>query len=93
MIGNDVVDLGDAEVQPGATHPRFDARVFAREEREALRASGAPNRLRWILWAAKEAAYKAARKLDPLHQEADFRLAQVRTEAAAEIPGRSRAAE
>jgi len=65
MIGNDVVDLGDAEVQPGAIHARFDARVFAQDEREALRASGSPNRLRWILWAAKEAAYKAARKLDP----------------------------
>jgi phosphopantetheinyl transferase (holo-ACP synthase) len=65
MVGNDVVDLGDPEVQPGAQHPRFDARVFARCEREALGGSGAPHRLRWILWAAKEAAYKVARKLDP----------------------------
>jgi phosphopantetheinyl transferase (holo-ACP synthase) len=65
MVGNDVVDLGDPEVQPGAQHPRFDARVFARCERAALGGSGAPHRLRWILWAAKEAAYKVARKLDP----------------------------
>ena len=65
MIGNDVVDLGDPETRPGAQHPRFDERVFAPEEREALARSGAPNRLRWILWAAKEAAYKVARKLDP----------------------------
>ena len=28
MVGNDVVDLGDPETRPGATHPRFDARVF-----------------------------------------------------------------
>jgi phosphopantetheinyl transferase len=64
MIGNDLVDLGDAETQPGATHPRFDARVFAPAERAALAASAAPDRLRWSLWAAKEAAYKAARKCD-----------------------------
>jgi len=64
MIGNDLVDLGDAEAQPGATHARFDARVFAREERDTLCASESPNRLRWIFWASKEAAYKVARKLD-----------------------------
>ena len=65
MIGNDVVDLRDAEVQPGATHRRFDERVFAEPERAAIERSGAPNRLRWMLWAAKKAAYKVARKLDP----------------------------
>ena len=36
MLGNDVVDLGDPETRPGARHPRFDARVFTREERAAL---------------------------------------------------------
>lgn len=65
MIGNDVVDLLDPEVRPGAAHPRFDRRVFAPEEREVLGLSGAPERLRWMLWAAKEAAYKVARKLAP----------------------------
>jgi len=64
MIGNDVVDLGDPEAQPEAIHPRFDERVFAPRESEVLSASGAPHRLRWILWAAKEAAYKVVRKLD-----------------------------
>ena len=58
MIGNDIVDLRDPEVQPGASHPRFDRRVFAPEERSALAASGARERLRWILWAAKEAGRK-----------------------------------
>jgi hypothetical protein len=65
MVGNDVVDLGDPDCRPGATHPRFDARVFADCERRALAVSGAPQRLRWMLWAAKEAAYKALRKLEP----------------------------
>jgi hypothetical protein len=65
MVGDDVVDLSDPETRAGAQHPRFDARVFAPAERVALAASAAPERLRWALWAAKEAAWKLARKRDP----------------------------
>jgi phosphopantetheinyl transferase (holo-ACP synthase) len=63
MLGNDVVDLGDPEAR--LAHPRFDARVFTREERAALRGSPDPERLRWSLWAAKEAAYKCLKKRAP----------------------------
>ncbi len=63
MLGNDVVDLAHRGVQPGARHPRFDARVFCESER-ALIAGDPSQRVRWVLWAAKEAAYKAAKKLD-----------------------------
>ncbi len=65
MVGNDVVDLGDPETRPGAQHPGFDARVFARSERRLLACSERPDCLRWALWAAKESAYKAARRVDP----------------------------
>lgn len=65
MLGNDVIDLGDREVLEGPAHPRFDARVFAADERAALERSPRPALLRWTLWAAKEAAYKLARKQDP----------------------------
>ena len=64
MIGNDVVDFADRSTQPGARNPRFDARVFSELER-ALIGGDATQRVRWVLWAAKEAAYKAAKKLDP----------------------------
>jgi phosphopantetheinyl transferase (holo-ACP synthase) len=64
MVGNDVVDLRDRSVAAGPRHPRFDARVFAPAEHRALRESEAPNPLRWAFWAAKEAAYKVAKKLD-----------------------------
>ncbi|MGH7855988.1 MAG: 4'-phosphopantetheinyl transferase family protein, partial [Candidatus Binatia bacterium] len=64
MVGNDVIDLRDPETAPGSQHPRFDARVFAPAERALLGASTDARRLRWILWAAKEAAYKVARKID-----------------------------
>lgn len=64
-IGNDVVDLRDPETGPGAVHSRFDQRVFTPEEREWVRSAPLSQRIRWSFWAAKESAFKAARKLDP----------------------------
>lgn len=65
MVGNDVVDLGDPEVQPERRHPRFDARVFTSAERRCLTGSAEAERLRWALWAAKESAFKALLRLAP----------------------------
>ena len=65
LVGNDIVDLHDPESRPEALHAGFDARVFTSGEREALSASPCPHSLRWTLWAAKESAYKLAKKLDP----------------------------
>lgn len=64
QVGNDIVDLRDPSNQPDVIHPRFDARVFTRAERSALRECGSAHRHRWALWAAKESTYKAAKKLD-----------------------------
>jgi len=77
MVGNDVVDLRDRESDPATLHPRFDARVFDASEREALARSDDPDTLRWQLWAAKEAAYKAVKKTDPrtVFSPARFRVA------------------
>ena len=65
LVGNDIVDLHDPDSQPEALHPRFDTRVFTPDEREALSASASRHSLRWTFWAAKESAYKVAKKLDP----------------------------
>jgi len=62
MVGNDVVDLQDLETQSKALHPRFDARVMSPSERDRLDAAPDPRPLRWTLWAAKESAYKLARR-------------------------------
>ena len=40
-IGNDVVDLGDAETRLDGLHPRFGERVFSPAERAAIAAAGA----------------------------------------------------
>ena len=65
LVGNDIVDLHDPESRPEALHNRFDTRVFTSDEREALTTSASAHALRWTLWAAKESAYKVAKKLDP----------------------------
>jgi len=64
MVGNDVVDLADADVRAGARHPRFEQRAFAPCERRRIEVERAGGPLRWILWAAKESAYKVAKRLD-----------------------------
>ena len=64
LVGYDVVDLHDPESRPAALHNRFDVRVFTSDEREILSASASAHELRWTLWAAKESAYKVAKKLD-----------------------------
>jgi hypothetical protein len=65
MLGDDVVDLRDPEAAPGATHPRFDERVFGAAERALIGDGDFASALRWTLWAAKESAFKAARRIDP----------------------------
>ncbi len=62
MVGNDVVDLRRATHRPRS--PRFDARVFSDAEQSALSRASDQARLRWRLWAAKEAAYKLLRRED-----------------------------
>ena len=65
MIGNDVVDLADLDTDPGRLHPRFDGRAFHPSEGALIASSPQPCRTRWILWALKESAFKAARKEEP----------------------------
>ena len=64
-LGNDVVDLDDPETRLEVLHPRWTERVFTAAERRALEASPVRHRLHWSLWAAKESAYKARKRLAP----------------------------
>ena len=61
-LGNDVVDLTDPGAVGKCRDARFVARVFTPDEQAWIAAAAAPDRALWRLWAAKEAAYKAARK-------------------------------
>ncbi|MBN8548209.1 MAG: 4'-phosphopantetheinyl transferase superfamily protein [Deltaproteobacteria bacterium] len=58
-IGNDIVDLHAVEPP---LHPRYLARVFTEREQLCI---GESRTLLWLHWAAKEAAYKALKRLYP----------------------------
>jgi hypothetical protein len=63
MVGNDVVDIADTRRR--ARHARFDVRVFSDCERRAIAADDDGEARRWAHWAAKESAYKVAKRADP----------------------------
>jgi hypothetical protein len=65
LIGNDLVDLRAREAEGKWGDARFVKRVFTAREAELIAGSGSPDTALWMLWAAKEAAYKVARKLAP----------------------------
>jgi hypothetical protein len=87
MLGNDVVDLEDSETRPETFRPRFDERVFDPVERRAIAHDPRPHARRWAHWAAKEAAYKLARRIDARFVFSPGRLV-ARFEAAEEADGR-----
>jgi len=60
-VGDDVVDLS-VLAEGKERDARFTCRVLAAEERALLAVSAEPGLLLWLLWAAKEAAYKVGRK-------------------------------
>lgn len=59
MIGNDIVDLGLAEVQSNWRRKGFLKKVFTANERLMIFRSLEPDVLVWKLWSMKESAYKA----------------------------------
>lgn len=64
MLGNDVVDLRDADARPESFRAGFDDRVFSADERRAIEQDARPLARRWAHWGAKEAAYKLAKQID-----------------------------
>ena len=58
-IGNDIVDFRTLEPP---LHPRYLERVFTPKEQHCI---GTSVEELWVHWAAKEAAYKALKRLEP----------------------------
>lgn len=66
LIGNDVIDLSGSGSGAGDRLPtlRFLERVFTQSERSFIQQSFRQRETAWCLWAAKETAFKIARKMD-----------------------------
>jgi len=63
LIGNDVVDLAEPRCRGKADDRRFVERVFTEAEVAQVREAPVPERRLWLLWAAKESAFKSVSKL------------------------------
>ncbi len=59
MIGNDVVDLELAGSQSNWRRKGFLQKVFSPAEQEIITTSTDQDKMVWLLWSMKEAAYKA----------------------------------
>lgn len=64
-IGNDLIDFRASHNRGRAEQPRMLARVLTAEERSRLADEDAGDIGFALLWSAKEAAYKAAKKVQP----------------------------
>jgi len=64
-VGNDVVDLSDADSDCNRLNRRFARRICSDVELDRLGNSAEPECLLWSLFAAKEAAYKVIAKMRP----------------------------
>jgi len=58
MIGNDIVDLAEAQLKSNWQRPRFLDKLFKLKEQKIIRKSENPFNMVWRLWSMKEAAYK-----------------------------------
>ena len=66
LVGNDIVDLREAGVTAKSKNIRFVSRVFTEEEQTTISGSAHPDLTLWVLWAAKETAYKIISKIRPV---------------------------
>jgi hypothetical protein len=59
------VDLGNPDALGKSQDDRFLRRVFLPEEQSQISLDSDPDYILWILWAAKETAYKVISKINP----------------------------
>ena len=89
LLGNDIVDLLEAGSRDKHRDARFVARVFTGHEQATIRQSAFPNETLWLLWAAKETAYKIVSKFDapPVFRHRDFQIEVLSPLDAQHFPG------
>lgn len=58
MVGNDIVDLIEANKTSNWQHPRFLSKLFTPLEQDLINNSDSSFVMIWRLWSMKEAAYK-----------------------------------
>lgn len=75
MLGNDIVDLAEAQRSCDWRRPRYLEKVFTSLEQEWILSATNPDEWVWLLWSAKESAYKLCRRLGAEQAYAPKKLA------------------
>lgn len=58
MIGNDIVDLHQADAESNWRRKGYLQKVFSTEEQQLIHSASNPCQMVWLLWSMKEAVYK-----------------------------------
>ncbi|RQO70067.1 phosphopantetheinyl transferase [Pedobacter sp. KBW06] len=58
MIGNDIVDLLQADAESNWRRKGYLQKVFSSEEQQLIHSASNPCQMVWLLWSMKEAVYK-----------------------------------
>ena len=63
MLGNDIIDLNRAKVESNWKRTGYLVKIFNAEEQAQIAGSIAPEKMIWLLWSMKEAAYKIINRM------------------------------
>jgi phosphopantetheinyl transferase (holo-ACP synthase) len=63
MIGNDLVDLQEAQLQSNWRRKGYLDKIFSAAEQEQILKAEQPNQMVWLFWSMKEAVYKIDSKV------------------------------
>ena len=74
MIGNDIVDLAQAEQDSNWARPGYLNKLFTAEEQFLISSDMQPNSMVWLLWTMKESAYKIDSRRSKLREFAPVKL-------------------
>lgn len=74
MIGNDIVDLQQADKDSDWNRKGYLDKIFTEEEQFLISSGMYPSLMVWLLWSMKEAAYKINSRVTKLRTFAPIRL-------------------
>jgi phosphopantetheinyl transferase (holo-ACP synthase) len=74
MIGNDIVDLAQAEEDSNWKRPGYLEKLFTTEEQFLISSNIQPESMIWLLWTMKESAYKISSRRSKLREFAPVKL-------------------
>ena len=83
LLGNDIVDLNQTGMKGKSKDTRFMQRVFNAEEKSTIVQSNHRDLTLWMLWAAKETAFKLVSKISgpPVFSHKKFQISALRQTA------------